>query len=402
MHTKRLFFVGIPETHVVQSIQRAQRLGYEVIVGDTEQRLATYRHLLTGADRCVVTDYTSYDDLAAVTAELHAESPLDAIFSFKELALVPTARIATAYNMVSNVPAAVEICIDKVATRDRLKQAGLLSPAYAFCSDVREVVSFYQQVGGAVIVKPANLQGSVCVTKAMTEQEAVDAYYRCTSYTKQPGVLVEEFLLGQEISIEAMVYRGEVVLFGVTEKLLYPGTFVEAGHISPYEGAELSRAEYTTLVGGIVDALGITFGPLHIEGFHTPKGFIVGEVHTRYGGDSIVTLTELAMKVDLTTPIFAELANLPHTISFGQPAEVAAVRYLDVQPGVISAVHGLKDVQSIPGVIAAEVTAKVGDTVRPVSSSFDRVGWVIVQAATRAEVTATLKHALRVLRVETV
>ncbi|HLG60944.1 MAG TPA: ATP-grasp domain-containing protein [Ktedonosporobacter sp.] len=401
MKDKRLFFVGIPQNHVQRSIERAQRLGYEVILGDNEKNLSEKAHLIRGADKLVVTDYTSYDNLSAVTRLLYAESPLDAIFTFKEAGAVVTARVVQDYQLKGNTPEVVEACNNKFLTRERLKEAGMLSPAYTLCRTVEEVRAFWQHVGTSIVMKPHNLQGSIGVVKVSSDSELEMAFQTCLEHCEEPLILVEEFIDGRELSIEAMVYQGDVVVFGVTEKLLYPNSFVEAGHTSPDGGPEMSHAQYKDLVRQVVEAIGITFGPLHLEGFQTKRGFVCGEIHTRYGGDHIVTLTEIAMKCDMTSPIFAELGDIPYVVTFGEPKEVVGIRFLDIPPGKVTVVEGINEVWEMPEIVDVEVSCNPGAVVNPVLSSFDRVGWILAKAAEREKLEIVFRQALRKLRIIT-
>lgn len=401
MNRKRLFFLGVSPYHVNLSIERAQKLGFEVIFGDSNKKLNDHHSLVAGADQLVAVDYTSYEQVQAVTQQLNEQAPLDAIFTFKEPGLHAVARVIEDLRLHGNCSATVEKCNDKFATRQCLKQSGFAGPVYALCHTLEEVKQLFRQVNGPIVIKPHNLMGSEGVVKVETENALEDAFTRCLEHCRTPVVLVEEFIHGREVSLEAMIYHGQAVLFGVTEKLLYPDSFVEAGHITPDSGQELSRQQYQEVVRSITQSLGITFGPLHIEGFHSTKGFIPGEVHTRYGGDQIVLLTEMAGKCDIISPLFAELGRLPYDITFGEPQEFAGIRFLDVEPGTVVTVEGLEHLQGIPGVVNSQVTCKPGDIVNKPRSSFERIGWITAKAATREALLVTFQQALRTLHIVT-
>jgi biotin carboxylase len=401
MSKRRLFFIGIPETHVKRTLARCKKLGYEIIIGDTEENLQKYSERIIDADQKVVTNFKDEEDLRRVAQALNQEKKLDAIFTFKEFGLVNTSKIIEDYNLQGNKTDVIEACNDKFNTRNLLRKAGLASPDYQLCKSLDDVKEFWTRTPGAIILKPHNLQGSIGVFKIENEEDIFNNYEKCLSYCKDPLVLAEEFISGQEISIEAIVYQGEVRVFGITEKILYPGTFVEAGHVSPYEGSEMSREEYTRFVEKLVKVMGIQFGPLHIEGFHTENGFYIGEIHTRYGGDNITTLTEIANKCDMTSPIFAELGNIPYEINFGYPQEVAAIRFLDVPPGKVSKIE-LGKINDLVGVVDYEINCKVGDEISSITSNFDRVGWILAKAGTRKEVETILCEAFEQIQIQTV
>ncbi|WP_164489615.1 hypothetical protein [Rummeliibacillus sp. TYF005] len=46
---KKLFLVGIPETHIKNAIARAKKIGFEVILGDKQSNLEKYEELIENA-----------------------------------------------------------------------------------------------------------------------------------------------------------------------------------------------------------------------------------------------------------------------------------------------------------------------------------------------------------------
>ncbi|OLE22245.1 MAG: hypothetical protein AUG49_19800 [Catenulispora sp. 13_1_20CM_3_70_7] len=398
---RRLFLVGISKAHVQRSIARAQRLGFEVILGDSEPKLAECADLVEAADRTVVTDYTDVDALLATAGELGRPAPLNAIVTFKEEGSEQTARVAERLGLSTNSPRSVRACNDKAVARALLDRAGLPGPRWTLCQDAKELRRFIAEVAGPVVIKPRDLFASVGVARVDPDDDAEAALKSCLAAGTEPVALVEEFVVGREISIEAMLYRGTPVVFGVTEKLLYPGTFVERGHVSPDPGDELTPAGYRQLVGRITAALGLRQGPLHIEGYHTARGFVPGEIHTRYGGDDIVEVTEQASRCDMTTPVFAELCRLPYGIVFGAPPRVCGIRFLDVPPGRVRSISGVAEVSRLPGVLRVQLDCQVGDQVVCPASSFDRPGSVIAVADRRADLERTFDRVAAELCIET-
>lgn len=400
MKFKRLFLIGIPETHIERAIIRAQKLGLEVIVGDTPSSLEKYQHLLKAADELVAVDYTNYDELFSMTQQIHQRKKLDAIFTFKEAGLYHVSKIQHELKMCGNPPEVVNCCLDKYKTRQTLKNAGLKSPEFALCKSVEEVYEFWGRHNHPIILKPNNQQGSIGVIKINSEAEIEGAFNECFKHSKDDGaILAEEFIDGKEISIEAAVYRNELELFGVTEKFLFPGTFVESGHMSPYK--EGNYRFYHSFIQDVIRILGIKFGPLHIEAFHTKEELVVGEVHTRYGGDNIVTITETAMDCDMHTPIFSQLADVPYTVKSHTSKSTSAVRFLNSPPGTVRSVEVTKDLKHLEGLVDFRIDCKAGDMIQPMKSSYDRVGWVLAKGSNRFETNRTLDQAIQKIKIAT-
>ncbi|MFT8350629.1 ATP-grasp domain-containing protein [Clostridium saccharoperbutylacetonicum] len=400
LNKKRFLLVGIAPAIIKNSIINLKKMGFEVVLLEKGKDLKKYGSLITEVDKFIEVDINDYESLETVSNALNSEKNIDAMFSFREHALLNTAKIIKKFGLYGNEPEVIESCIDKLKTRNTLRDAGILSPKYTVYTNISDAKAFYKSVNGPVIIKPNNLSGSSGVTKIGDEEQLETKLQYCKDNYDDSIIMLEEFLTGQEISIEAIIYKEEVTILGITQKLLYENTFIEAGHISPYTGCEMTKKQYKALVEKIVQALGIKFGPLHIEGFHTVKGFIVGEVHTRYGGDNIPIITEIASNCDLAAPIFAELANASCDIKI-DCNQFSGIKYLDVEPGRVKKISGVDEVLSIKGVVDIEINCKVGDVINPIRSNSDRVGWIIVKASTFEELNYTFNEAIKKLQIVT-
>jgi biotin carboxylase len=388
-----LFLIGIPETHIERTIARAKKFGFYVILGDSIQQLDKFSLLISESDETVEIDFYDLANVLAVTEKIQKKKPLTAIFTFKEMALENIAFTAKKYGLKCNHPDVIRHCNNKFLTRNKLKEAGLLSPLYSMCRNIDEVASFFDDVGHSIIIKPHSQQGSLGVQRIDNRSQLEHAYFSCLRHCSDSLVLAEALIEGKEISLEAVIYNGHVSLFGITEKYLFPGTYVESGHRSSYQDEAMTFALFEQQVSEIVSALGIEFGPLHIEGFITEKGFIVGEVHTRYGGDSIVTITEQAQQIDITSPIFAELCNEPNyhvpQVSF---TKVSEVRFFQLRHDYSFTPENIELIAKIPGVQQLSLDPITVVKTKPINSSHDRGGWVLVTCDDAAKIQSVFNQ----------
>ncbi|RPJ96122.1 ATP-grasp domain-containing protein [Rummeliibacillus sp. TYF005] len=338
-----------------------------------------------------------------VTEKIHQMEKLDAIFTFKEAALYNVSKIQSLFNFKGNSISSVKSCLDKYITRKILKDHGFLSPKFNLCKTIDEVKEFWKCNKHPIILKPRNQQGSIGVRKVEEEHEIETAFNQTIIYKDEEDfILVEEFIEGEEVSLEAIIYKGNVYLWGVTKKLLYSQTFVESGHISPYARKKENELMYRQVLQDVVRALDIQFGPLHLEGFHSADGFIVGEVHTRYGGDNIVNITEIANNCDMHTPIFAELADLEYDIPSVHESSVCAIKFLDAKPGFVKTLEGLDTLKKHPNVVDYNINLEVGDQIGSIESSYDRSGWVMVKAKNYQEIDKVIKSVEKIMKLITI
>lgn len=401
--TKRLLLLGVTETQTARAISQAQALDCEVIIGDSAANLTKHASIVGGADQLAAVDFRSRREVSALAGELTESGGLTALVSFKEDGLLATAEVQRELGLHGNPPEVVAACIDKISTRRHLARAGLRNPRYAPCRTREDLTRFARHVGGPIVVKPHNLQGSIGVLRVNHPGAAEVAFERCLAHCSEPTVLAEEFLEGKEMSMEGLVLGSETILLSVTEKTLFPGTFVEGGHTTPYTGADVSYPEYASLLQTVVRALGVTFGPLHVEFFLTTRGPIVGEVHVRYGGGSVPTLLERALGIDVYTPIFAELLGEPVAVAREpwRSSRIAGVRFFSPPPGTLRAIVGEDEARTLPGVFELTIPWKVGDTIPRIRASHDRGAYVILDADSRFALEERARAVMATVRLET-
>ena len=182
-----------------------------------------------------------------------------------------------------------------------------------------------------------------------------------------------------------MTDQGSVVFSSVTAKTTGPPPFfVETEHRIPAE------QDTDELLRGVVQALGMGSGILHLEYRDGPEGPRIMEVAVRTPGDYILDGVEAALDVDLYDAVVAvACGERPHRI---QPSHgTAAVWFPTPEPGEVAEVVGADRVASHEGVVKVEIDVEPGNTVNPLRSSMDRVGVVIVRADTPDELEARLK-----------
>ncbi|MBP2058703.1 hypothetical protein J2Z60_001892 [Lactobacillus colini] len=143
-----------------------------------------------------------------------------------------------------------------------------------------------------VIVKPRIGKGSMKVHKCNNLDELM-AFLSDEDYSK---FFIENFINGEEFSIEAMHIAGKHIIYGVTSKIKYDGTVVEAGHIS--NKVQLTPTQHDELIN-IYNVLGYSNIVSHTEVMIKPDGSLFYiESHPRLGGDLIPTLTLPEFDVD--------------------------------------------------------------------------------------------------------
>lgn len=272
---------------------------------------------------------------------------------------------------------------------------GVEHPWYHILSGEKDLQAVIGSVAFPCISKPTDNSGSRGVMLVHNEEELREAVRYSAENGRSGQVIVEEYLRGNEVSVEVIVIDGTPHVLNVTDKLTTGAPhFVEMGHSQPSSLGEGDLEKIRDIACRAVKAVGICNGPAHVELMLTENGPKMIELGARMGGDCITThLVPLSTGIDMVeaTIRFAcgEKPDVEKKFNKG-----SAIRYFHAPAGVIKSISGIDEARKIPGVQEIVFTKQVGDTVGDIGSSTDRVGFVIAQADTAEDAVAVCNHAL--------
>ncbi|MEU6484232.1 ATP-grasp domain-containing protein [Streptomyces sp. NPDC046887] len=345
--------------------------------------------------------FNTYPDLApAVVAPL------------VEYATPFAARLAERYGVPGAGAGASAIMRDKSLLRRVTRAAGVLNPASREVGSVAEVREFAAAHPGPLVLKPANRQASVG-TKVLHSLEGLDAAWEeCTSQDEGDRVpdrdrelrmLIEQFVHGDEYSVELLVSEGETLFSNVTGKVLFPGPRpIELGHTVPAAGisAELD-ALLVDRTEAVLRAVGFGSGMVHCEWIVSDGRPYLVECAGRFPGDGIPMLIEEAYGINLAGAFYTVMQGRRPEPLPRQAAGGAAVRFMEAVPGEVVSVDGTDEARKLPGVLSLSLHLKPGDTVNELRSSWDRVGSVMTSGPTAADALRTAEAVVDAIRITT-
>lgn len=352
-----------------------------------------------------VLDLYDRDAVVAAARELAVKRRVVGVLSWDETLIVTAAHVAEALGLPGPGVDGIEGCRDKHRTRRLLAAAGLPQPAFAWASSEQDAMAAAERIGYPVVVKPRGMGASIGVVLAEDEAEVRSAFHiaedssydGATSY--QGGALVEEYLRGQEISVDSAVVDGECLPMFLARKSvgMYP-YFEELGHIVDPGDPLLSDPALLHVLRAAHEAIGLGFGITHTEVKLTERGPVIVEVNGRLGGDLIPLLGLLATGidpgvavVDVATggrPDLTVDRRRPVGIRFGYPPQDCVVESVSVaEPDEAS------------GLLRTAVLADAGTELRlPPGGYLARYAYAICTGADPSAVAAALTSAIGRMR----
>jgi biotin carboxylase len=233
-------------------------------------------------------------------AERHA---IAGVVTWDEYCLVPTAHLVARLGLPGNTVAAMNACRDKATSRRLFAEAGVPSPASARIDTLAQAKVAASRTGYPIVLKPSSHAGSVGVIRVDSPEELADAWEFAAAGAggqgpEGSGILVEEFMGGEEISAECVTFRGVTTVVATTRKEVgFAPYFEETGHTVTAGDPLLPLV--APIARQAVEALGVTDGVTHVEMKLPASGPGLVEVNARIGGDRIGTLVHLATGLDL-------------------------------------------------------------------------------------------------------
>lgn len=275
---------------------------------------------------------------------------------------------------------------DKGLMRKALFENNVPIPQFFICRTYEDVEHAVNSIQGECIFKPSNNSGSRGIYLYDENKNLQDAYSYSKQYSTDNIVLVEEFMKGPEVSVEAFVINGEVNIIQITDKITTGAPyFVEMGHTQPSSLPNDIQSQIRKVAIKGIQALNIDNGPAHVEIKVTEQGPKIVEIGARLGGDYITTdLVPLSTGVNMVELTIKNALNFPVDIK-KLFLKSSAIRYIN-------------DELEIPEEFKTKVTYYFNKDIQlsDIKSSNDRRGYYIIQTMNLDELDSVISEIQRI------
>jgi biotin carboxylase len=233
-----------------------------------------------------------------------------------------------------------------------------------------------------LIVKPVKNSGSRGVIKCESFEVLELAVIESLPHCRDGRFIIEEFISGDEISVEAIVYEGKVHIIQITDKIVSePPYNVELGHIQPSIYSYREK-EILEILQRIINLTGFNNSAIHPEFKITEQGEIyIIEIGTRLGGDYITSdLTTLSTGVDIE--MLQILMAINEKINYEKINMCSTISFLNFQEDTVIQ-NNIDEKQLLflfPEIFRFESDLKPNDRVKKITNSLERYGYFIMQS----------------------
>ena len=281
-YDKRILILGAGEGQI-PLIHRAQDAGWHTIVVSPKGDYPGF----------ALADEVAYCNIADIDAvvELAKTMQVQAIATDQtDIPVMAIQRVAKEMG----IPAICCEDINNFRYKSRMRElcmnAGIKTIPYLVTNDIAEVEAFYHQQDGSVIIKPVDSQGSRGVTQVKTIDELQEAFDKAMGYSKEKKVIVEQFIEGQEVEVDTVMYHDEIkaVLIGDVFNFESIQIFSAYERIYPSQLPTAIQDEIRRVNAQTLKVLGLHTGWTHGEYMVAKNGDVyLLEAGARGGGNYI-------------------------------------------------------------------------------------------------------------------
>ena len=375
--------------HTVPSVQTLKQHGCRLTVVDGSRDAACFGI----ADVCGKFDFRDIDS----GIELARKENIKAVVPTHDRAVVPAATISKALGLNGPTVEAAKTATNKQRMREQWFKAGLPSPEFKIARTFDEFKEAVTVGGYPAICKPTDDVGggSRGVMKIDENSNLAEAYRFAISFSDSDEVIVERFYEGLEHSAEVLMRDGEGVVLMVSDKVKTPPPYrVDLSVVYParQNGAQLDSLR--SLAVSAAKAVGLTDGVAHVELCSLPDGsHVLFELGLRCGGGVTAhPISELVTGVNqMVEYVEILLGNKTRPIT-PRHKNAASYQFITAPPGIVKSLSGFPEAARLPGIRAACITVKQGETIHPLKTSAQRLGYFVAVGRTNEQ---ALKHGLK-------
>jgi biotin carboxylase len=286
---------------------------------------------------------------------------------------------------------------DKARMRRALRRHGVPGPDFWEISNGDDPVRALETVKLPLVVKPVDCMGARGVCRVDTLADLRKACKRALKFSRSSRVIVETYIPGPELSIDAIVYRGRVTLCGIADRhIRFPPFFVEMGHTMPTSHSARILKQVERVFRNGVAAIGIDNGAAKGDIKLGPDGVRIGEIAARLSGGYMSGWTyPFATGVEVTEAALNIAVGLPPGNLQQKRRHVSAERAFISIPGKVKEIAGVERARSQNDVEELFLRASPGDEVVFPKNNVEKCGNVISRAPDRNKAVRAAENSAR-------
>jgi len=362
-------------------------------------------------DHALAVHFELPEGAAGRVLEAQRGHAVDGVLAVGDRPTIAAAYVARRLGLAHNHPASVEASRSKVRMREVLRDAGVQVPWFRGVKLEPLPEPSLLDIRYPCVLKPLSLSASQGVVRANNREEFLAAASRLKRLLDSPEVratrepnldqmLVEGYLEGREVAVEALLTAGELRVLAIFDKPdpLEGPYFEESIYVTPSRlPATEQRAIQASLLGA-VRALGLSHGPVHGEFRLNGAGVWPIEIAPRpIGGLCARALRFLVpgeeAAIGLEELLLRHALELPGSDAPREQVASGVMMIPVPHSGILEKVEGKEKAEATPGITSLEITARLHDFIAAWPEGSSYLGFLFARAAEPGETENALREA---------
>lgn len=239
-----------------------------------------------------------------------------------------------------------------------------------------------------IIVKPIDAYSSRGVCKVLNEKELEEAFQNAKKISRTGGVIVEEFVEGDEITVDVYVEEGKahVLCLSNLYKIGEDGKFVINRSRIPANVSKEKEEQIKDAAQRIADAFGLKNSPMLIQLISNDEKISVVEFCARTGGGIKFLMIKKICGFDVVKAVVdLTLGEKPHYEKAEIKQTITVNEFVYCNEGVFDHLEGFEELLN-EGVITEYSQFKAeGTEFKTINGSGDRVAYFSIEAETQED-----------------
>jgi biotin carboxylase len=344
--------------------------------------------------------------------------PVRGVVTFSEHSVPAAAAVAAELGLPFVDQRTAETARDKYAMRRAFEHAGLRQPAFGIATTVDAALSEARRIGYPLVLKPLFGGGSSHIRRVDEPADMVEHFERLRSRAwsdleydplhrrladkYQEAYLLEQFVAGDEVSVESIVVDGTTHVIAIHDKPvpLDGPYFEEYFYATPTRLPPEVVEQVCAATATAHRAVGIDIGGTHTEFRIGPDGQpSILETAARIGGGPLFQSVLSSTGVDMIHAVLdLALRQTPQLTPKPVPTPAGFCQFFAERAGTVRAIHGEAAAAAHPLVHELMIYPVQGDFVGVPPFVFQGYGHAFFTADTYeglAEVFAVLQETVR-------
>lgn len=356
-------------------------------------------------------DLADPDQAVATILEEAGKRPFAGVIGTDDSTTEIATRVAGRLGLPHNPVESVRLAGRKDLARRRLSRHKLNIPNYRVLNLRESLAVQCEGIRFPCVVKPVGLSASRGVIRVDSFAELTPAIQRIEAILEAEGVLaqeerntllLEEFIPGQEVAVEGMLYGGGLQLLTIFDKPdpMDGPYFEETYYIAPTRFSVSVQREIYHQVEAACRAYGLTEGPVHAECRINEQGVWLLEMAARTIGGLCGRLLSFGTGYGLEELVLAHARG--QRLDLQRRSDAAGVLMIPIpEAGVLKRIEGLLAAQRVPLIEEVNIQIREGYELVPLPEGGSYLGFIFARGEHVEQVEQALRDAHACLKVIT-